>query len=296
MPCVCLFKFFFLQSQIPPEFNFNASFLALQGSACTVFSPHAGGPSSRTLACGWFSKHPKRKLMQPRLWANMSQHWDMNIEIKKKKNSRQSAGHYPLLLLACWSYWAVSLQTYRFCACLSSCRAWSFGKCACLMLAVWCDALWQAQASLGATCPSRVGGGGVSPVGVPMMLAASLNAGQPLADPWCITVVAFLLRNRNKGWGLGGFWGGLHFPFLFVLLGKLNLRETRVSEESVDGADTSRRRVFHQIGRNLERVWTRCAQKNYLTLTITIIFTPSSRISTIMILNDIKNTHLNTQT
>lgn len=29
-----------------------------------------------------------------------------------------------------------------------------FWNCACLMLAAWCDSSWQAEASLGATCPS----------------------------------------------------------------------------------------------------------------------------------------------
>lgn len=32
------------------------------------------------------------------------------------------------------------------------CRAWT-PECACLMLTVWCDALWQTETSLGATCP-----------------------------------------------------------------------------------------------------------------------------------------------
>lgn len=60
-----------------------------------------------------------------------------------------------------------------------------FGKCACLMLAVWRDALWQAEASLGATCPSLP-----MPVTPPYPLSTLTSPGRgkkghPSVYQWC---------------------------------------------------------------------------------------------------------------
>lgn len=69
-----------------------------------------------------------------------------------------------------------------------------FRKCACL-LAVWCDAMWQAETSLGATCPSAHATG-------------SSPSPSPLAHRWAKISLCRLsdARPRTQPLTKGGHW------------------------------------------------------------------------------------------
>lgn len=167
-----------------------------------------------------------------------------------------------------------TLQTYCLPPRLSSCGACGWGSAHVWCSHVWRDALWQAEASLGATCPSLPlpltpplsslpsHDTTAKTIGAPMMPGASLHEGQPLADRRCVTDVAFLLHSWNKAWRLFGCWNGFLYPCFLVVLLWIQANCESKPGETVDGAVASRR-VYRQIvrnWRNLEHVWTRCTQ------------------------------------
>lgn len=99
---------------------------------------------THTLVCGWFCKYPEEtyvtKALSKRVTRPRDEYW-------AKK------GWVPLLLYTRLLYYA------EHCRHIASSPSFllqgvEFWNCACLMLAAWCDSFWQAEASLGATCPS----------------------------------------------------------------------------------------------------------------------------------------------
>lgn len=125
-------------------------------------------------------------------------------------------------------------------------------NCACLMLAVWRDALWQDEASLGATCPSLT-----IPLTPPRPLYPNTTREEKIltsAYQWrrthpltrgshWLTDDALPSFWATKGWGVSGGWGGFHL-FCFVFLKSvihLNDGASCIGEVSLDGADASRR-------------------------------------------------------
>lgn len=115
----------------------------------------------------------------------------------------------PVFPLAGCGVWKVRMPDAR---CLTWCLVTSWGL-------VGCHVPFSAHAfnsSLFSLYPNTSQGKKSHPIGVPMMLDASLNEGRPLADHWCVTEVAFGVIETE--W-LGGCWGWVPLSIsLFYLI------------------------------------------------------------------------------